>query len=43
MIMENLGEILMTAGLLLVVMAVFISSKKARAAEGAAPDISDWA
>ncbi len=43
MIMENLGEILMTAGFLLVVMAVFISMRKAQAAEGDAPDFPDWA
>ncbi len=42
MMMENLGEILMTAGFLLVVMAVFISMKKARAAEADAPGISEW-
>ncbi len=42
MIVENIGEILMTAGFLLVVMAVFISMKKARAAESGAPDISEW-
>ncbi len=42
MIVENIGEILMTVGFLLVVMAVFISMKKARAAEGDAPDISEW-
>ncbi len=42
MIIENLGQILLTAGILLVVAAVFISMKKAGAAEGDAPDISDW-
>ena len=42
MIMQNLGEILMTAGFLLVVMAIFISLKKARAAEADAPDIWEW-
>ena len=42
MIMQNLGEILMTAGFLLVVIGVFISMKKAQAAEGDAPDITDW-
>ncbi len=42
MIMQNLGEILMAAGFLFVVTAIFISMKKARADEGNAPDISDW-
>ena len=42
MMMENLGEILMTAGFLLVVMAVFISTKKAHAGEGDAADYSEW-
>ncbi len=42
MMMENLGEILMTAGFLLVVMAVFISMKKARAAEGDGADMPEW-
>ncbi len=42
MIMENLGEILMAAGFLLVVTAGFISMKKARAAEKDAPGISYW-
>ena len=43
MIMENLGEILIAAGLLLVVAAVFISSIKARAGEGDTPDFPDLA
>ena len=42
MIVENIGEILMTAGFLLVVMAVFISMKKAHAGKDDAPDISEW-
>ena len=42
MIVENIGEILMTAEFLLVVMAVFMSMKKARAGEGDAADISEW-
>ncbi len=36
--MENLGDILMAAGFLFAVMAVFISMKKAEAAEDDAPD-----
>ena len=43
MIMEHLGEILMTAGFLFVVMAVFISMKRAQAAEDEATDLSYWA
>ncbi len=39
--MENLGEILMAAGFLLVVTTVFISMKKAEAAEEDSPDISE--
>ncbi len=42
MMIENLGEILMTAGFLFVVVGVFISMKKAQAAEDDAPDISEW-
>ncbi len=42
MIMENLGDILMAAGLLLAVTAVLISMKKSRAEEGNAPDMPDW-
>ena len=42
MIMENLGEILMAAGFLLVVTAVFISMKKAEAAEGGSSKFSEW-
>ena len=38
--MENLGEILMAVGFLFVVTAVFISMKKAAAAEGEMPDFS---
>ncbi len=38
--MENLGEILMAAGFLFVVTAVFISMKKAEAAEEDTPDFS---
>ena len=40
MIMENLGEILMAAGFLFAVAAVFISMKKAEAAEEDTPDFS---
>ena len=42
MIMENLGDILMAAGFLLAVTAVFMSMKKASAEERDAPDVSDW-
>ncbi len=42
MIMENMGGILMAAGFLLVVTALFISMNKARAAEKDAPDFSEW-
>jgi hypothetical protein len=42
MIMQNIGEILMAAGFLLVVAAVFISMKKAAVAEGGSPEFLEW-
>jgi len=41
MIMENLGGILMAAGLLLVVAAIFIPKKNAEDADEDAPDFSE--